>query len=146
MRTRWKNKNTIGCCFCTLALGLASQKRVCSWRQRVTQAGHDELALVNETTWYQTSKKPLPLSRLGLFCPGLNVLYDTFPTRQNSFWMKYNPLTDWQAQNLKHVWWDPNLCWWMANGRPAEGVLGDCHSDWRGTWLQVILCVGCLTV
>ena len=38
MRTRWKNENTIGCWFCTLALGLASQKRVCSWRQRVTQA------------------------------------------------------------------------------------------------------------
>ena len=43
MRTRWKNENTISCCFCTLALGLASQKRVCSWRQRVTQAEVHEM-------------------------------------------------------------------------------------------------------
>ena len=40
MRTRWKNENTIACCFCTLALGLASQKPVCSWPQRVTQAAN----------------------------------------------------------------------------------------------------------
>ena len=43
MRKWWKNDNTIGCCFCTLALGLASQKRVCSWHQMVTQAGSDWL-------------------------------------------------------------------------------------------------------